>query len=81
MPYTKQDLIDAFCRARNCQPSDLPDIEVQVQDFLDKRRAEVQARLDSIPTTAKEKMKQIALTQLAKEEAEQAVIDNSGVNL
>ena len=79
--YTKQELIDAFCRARDCQPADLVDMEVTIQKFIDRNRSQIQARLDNIPATAKQQMKQIALQQLAKEAAEQAVIDNDGVSL
>ena len=81
MAYTKQELIDAYCRASNCQPADLAEREVMVQKFLDKRRAEIQARLDGLPATAKAQMKNIALGQLAKEASEQAVTDNAGVDI
>ena len=81
MAYTKQQLIDAYCRASNCQPADLAAQEVTVQNFLDRRRAEVQARLDRLPATAKAQMKNIALKQLAQEEAAQAILDNDGVDL
>ena len=81
MAYTKQELIDAYCRASNCQPSDLAEREVMAQKFLDRRRAEIQARLDGLPATAKAQMKNIALGQLAKEASEQAVTDNAGVDI
>jgi len=81
MAYTKQELIQAYCRASNCDPADLAAQEVTIQNFLDRHRAEIQARLDGLPANAKDRMKQIALAQLAKEEAEQAIIDNAGVSL
>ncbi len=81
MAYTKQEMIDAFCRARGCEESDLPEIQATIQERLDRVRVERQAEVDAIPTLAKERMKVAALTQLAKESAEQATIDNAGVSL
>ena len=78
---TKQEMINAFCRARGCEQSDLPEIQAQIQVRLDRVRVERQAELDAFPTLAKERMKAVALTQLAKESAEQATIDNAGVSL
>lgn len=81
MPYTKQQLIDAFCAARGCQPSDLPNIEIKIQARLDKQREEIQARLDKIPTTAKQEMKNVALNYLNMQSAQQVISDNDGVSL
>ena len=79
MAYTKQQLIQAFCEARNCNVSDLPDVETQIQTRLDNQREQIQNRLNALPLTAKEQMKQIAIEHLNKEANKQAVIDNSGV--
>ena len=81
MAYTKQDLIDAYCRAMNCQPSDLPEREVLAQKFVDKLRADLQGRLDALPTTGRQQMKRIALKKLADEATAQATTDNAGVDI
>ena len=81
MAYTKQELIDAYCRASNCEVDALAKQEVTVQNFLDRRRAEIQSRLDNLPINAKAQMKRVALRQLATEAEAQADTDNEGVNL
>jgi hypothetical protein len=85
MAYTRQELFDAFCAARGCELSDLPKIQVEIQERLDKRRAELQAEVDAIPTLAKTRMKTAALDYLNKQVNDasdaQAKIDNDGVSL
>ena len=81
MEYTKQELIDAYITARNCQESDLPALEIQIQTQIDNKRAALQTQLDEMPTTAKQRMKVVALRYLNKQAAEQTVIDNDGVSL
>ena len=91
----EQILIDAFCEARGytgaheeeleTKEEFIKRIEPQIQANIDAQRATIQARLDSIPTTARGRMKNIALEHLAVQEAERAKekikADNSGVNL
>lgn len=88
MIYTKQQLIQAFCEAQQCTVQDLPDIEARMQDTLNMERnrlvtqaTRTQESLDKLPTTAKERMKRMAITYLNSKVAEQTLADNASVSL
>ena len=79
--YTKQELIDAFCAVRGCSVDDLAEIEAQIQNTLDKRRAKLQERLATIPKVAKEAMKAEALDYLADQDRLKDTEDNKDISL
>lgn len=81
MKYTKQELIAAFCEARGCTADEFPEVETQIQTFLDRRRATLEAQLAELPKQAKKQIKNIALQHLNKKAAEAVVKENETVNL
>lgn len=85
--YTKQELINAYCEATNYTPEKgtkaeyLASQEQEHQTFIDTQRAKLQAQLNQLPLTGKERMKRIALGYLGRQAVNQIINDNTNVTL
>lgn len=88
MIYTKQQLIEAYCRAtgydqetHGTKQEYIQKMKPMADEIASNQRAELQKRLDAMPQNGLQRMKNVALSQLAKEEAEKIVADNANVEL
>ena len=81
MLYTKQELIDAYCASTGCQEGDLPQIKTDLQAKLDADLAKYQAKLDALPTEAKDEMKRVALAYIDAQRIYQDWLDNADADL
>jgi hypothetical protein len=81
MAYNKAQLIAAYCEARGITVAEIPAEEVKIQARIDRDIAKWQERIDNIPATAKQAMKQVALDHLNNKANEQVIEDNAGVSL
>lgn len=84
---TNQQLKDAFCRAKSFEGTTeekntfLTEQKARYNKIAESNTESAQVLIDSLSKTGVQLMKSEALAQISKEEADQLIIDSSGVTL
>jgi hypothetical protein len=81
MAYTKEQLIQALCEARQCSVKELKTVEGYIQQRIDVERERLTAELAALPKSAKEEMKREALEYLIRQTRTSILAENNEVTL